>query len=125
MNRRGFLKRVGGAALAVVTAPLYIPSERLDFGVPARRLILSSDYDDAIKTTTLTWDNTFCDAEAIGLMIPIPEKVIDQYEAYEFDLWPNPARTPDAEASARAWSERFRADWPEGAWDAKYGIGTT
>lgn len=52
MNRRGFLKRLGGAGLALVAAPLilpsvpalarpvpaaplYIPSDRLDFGVPS------------------------------------------------------------------------------------------
>lgn len=34
MNRRSFLKRAGGAALAVVAAPLFIPAERLEFGVP-------------------------------------------------------------------------------------------
>lgn len=39
MDRRGFLKRAGGAILTVVAAPLFIPSERLDFGVP-RRIIL-------------------------------------------------------------------------------------
>lgn len=36
IGRRGFLKRIGTAALIVVSAPLYIPSERLDFGVPKR-----------------------------------------------------------------------------------------
>lgn len=40
MNRRSFLKRAGAATLAVVAAPLFIPSERLDFGVPKRRLIV-------------------------------------------------------------------------------------
>jgi hypothetical protein len=34
MNRRSFLRRAGAAALAVVAAPLFIPAERLDFGVP-------------------------------------------------------------------------------------------
>ena len=40
MNRRSFLKRAGAATLAVVAAPLFIPSERLDFGVPKQRLIV-------------------------------------------------------------------------------------
>ena len=34
MNRRGFLKRAGASALAVVAAPLFIPAERLAYGVP-------------------------------------------------------------------------------------------
>jgi hypothetical protein len=34
MNRRSFLRRAGAAALAVVAAPIFIPAERLDFGVP-------------------------------------------------------------------------------------------
>jgi len=40
MGRRGFLKRVGAAALTVVAAPLFVPSERLEFGVPKQRLIV-------------------------------------------------------------------------------------
>lgn len=34
MNRRSFLKRAGAAALIVVAAPLFVPSERLELGVP-------------------------------------------------------------------------------------------
>lgn len=40
MNRRSFLKRAGAATLAIVAAPLFIPSERLDFGVPKPRIIV-------------------------------------------------------------------------------------
>jgi hypothetical protein len=40
MDRRSFLKRAGAAALAVVAAPLFIPSERLEFGVPKARALL-------------------------------------------------------------------------------------
>lgn len=43
MNRRSFLKLAGSAALSVVAAPLFVPSERLDFGVPKQRLIVLSD----------------------------------------------------------------------------------
>lgn len=34
IGRRSFLKRASGIIAAVVAAPLYIPAERLDFGVP-------------------------------------------------------------------------------------------
>ena len=34
IGRRSFLKRASGIIAAVVVAPLYIPAERLDFGVP-------------------------------------------------------------------------------------------
>lgn len=62
MNRRGFLKRLGLGAAAVVASPLitpaekvlalpstplYVPSQRLDFGVPTQRLIMSTDIEAA------------------------------------------------------------------------------
>jgi hypothetical protein len=40
VDRRSFLRRAGAAALTVVAAPLFIPSERLDFGVPKARALL-------------------------------------------------------------------------------------
>lgn len=40
MNRRSFLKRAGAATLAIVSAPLFIPSERLAFGVPKPRIVV-------------------------------------------------------------------------------------
>lgn len=40
MDRRGFLKRAGAAALTVMAAPLSIPSERLDVGVPRQKIVL-------------------------------------------------------------------------------------
>jgi hypothetical protein len=49
MNRRSFLKRAGGVALAVVAAPLYIPPSNLDYGVPIRNLSLSTDIEAAVR----------------------------------------------------------------------------
>lgn len=45
MDRRGFLKRVGATTLAVVAAPLFIPSCRLDFGVPKQALAASESVE--------------------------------------------------------------------------------
>lgn len=62
MNRRSFLKVLGGAATALVaapiltppSAPLFIPSQNLDYGVPSGRLATAS----SISTQTLQqlWD---------------------------------------------------------------------
>jgi hypothetical protein len=43
MNRRSFLKRAGAAGLAIVAAPLYIPAERLAFGVPQHGIAIATD----------------------------------------------------------------------------------
>ncbi len=68
VSRRGFLKLLGAAGAALVTAPtlveaapklitpvpsapLFVPSERLDFGVPTQRLVLSSDVSKAVRET--------------------------------------------------------------------------
>jgi hypothetical protein len=37
------LKLAGAATLSVVATPMFVPSERLDFGVPKQRLIVLSD----------------------------------------------------------------------------------
>lgn len=47
LSRRSFLKRVGAATLAIAAAPLFIPSERLDFGVPHAPIVLPTDEDVA------------------------------------------------------------------------------
>lgn len=79
MNRRGFLRRAGAAVIAAVAAPLYIPSERLDFGVPTqgldapRSLYLPPETWNP-RTTTVTWKNVLSDAEEIATIIPIAEQ---------------------------------------------------
>ncbi len=44
LSRRSFLKRAG-AFVAAVGVPLFIPAERLDFGVPTGRLIVPEPED--------------------------------------------------------------------------------
>jgi hypothetical protein len=53
VNRRSFLKLGAGAAIAPVAAPLFIPAERLEFGVPRPIATASAghtlrEYRDAI-----------------------------------------------------------------------------
>ncbi|HVQ45109.1 MAG TPA: hypothetical protein VMT30_09220 [Candidatus Saccharimonadia bacterium] len=47
MNRRSFLKVLGGTGLSIVAAPLFIPSERLDFGVPRGPIALPTEEEVA------------------------------------------------------------------------------
>lgn len=70
MNRRSFLKRIGLGVAAVAaapalslpsreivtrpSAPLFVPSERLDYGVPTQRLVLSTNIEQAIQTKQWT-----------------------------------------------------------------------
>lgn len=49
MDRRAFLTRLGLGAAAVVAAPLFVPSERLAFGVPTQRLVLSANVAQALQ----------------------------------------------------------------------------
>lgn len=68
VSRRGFLKLLGAAGAAIVaapalaeaapklvtpapSAPLFVPAERLDFGVPTQRLVISSDVAKAVRET--------------------------------------------------------------------------
>ena len=44
MDRRSFLKRAGGFSLAA-GVPLFIPMDRLEFGLPSTRLIVASQPD--------------------------------------------------------------------------------
>ncbi len=70
VSRRGFLKLLGAGAAAIVaapilgemapkivtptpSAPLFVPSERLDFGVPTQRLVMSADVDKAVRETAM------------------------------------------------------------------------
>lgn len=43
-GRREFLKRASGI-IAAVAAPLFIPSDRLDFGVPKQRIVLPEQHE--------------------------------------------------------------------------------
>lgn len=44
MDRRSFLKRAGGFALAA-GVPLFIPMDRLEFGLPSKKIIVASNPD--------------------------------------------------------------------------------
>jgi hypothetical protein len=50
VDRRGFIRRAGAALATVLAAPLFIPSDRLVFGVP--KLILPTIYGDGIHDDT-------------------------------------------------------------------------
>lgn len=52
MNRRSFIKRASGL-LAAVAAPLFIPAERLDFGVP--RTALAAPAPPTIRLPIEDW----------------------------------------------------------------------
>jgi hypothetical protein len=75
MNRRGFLKVLGGAGLSIVAAPLFIPSERLDFGVPRCPIALPTDEEVAEilaaapeqSITINTWSYTAYQVGPIGV----------------------------------------------------------
>lgn len=86
IGRRGFLKILGGTAAAAVAAPLitpaqgivrpgmaplYVPPQNLDYGVPQRSLSLSTDIEAAKRTTTISWKNVFLDAEEIAVRVPM------------------------------------------------------
>lgn len=88
VSRRGFLKRLGLGAAAVVAAPLigqgvtrpggltlpsvplYIPPQNLDYGVP-RKIITATP--EQIESVTLSWRNVFLSAEELAVIVPIPE----------------------------------------------------
>lgn len=89
MNRRSFLKVLGlmGVATAVApslfqttapaappSAPLYIPPQNLDMGVP-RRILTATTLPATLPTTSMTWGNVFWNVEEIAYIIPIPEGV--------------------------------------------------
>lgn len=111
IGRRGFLKILGSAAVAAVaaplitpattaaSAPLFVPSQLLDYGVPTQRLVTATQMPPDLTRgrmemefsqqglatmpdarTTLSWKNTFTDAEAIGVITPIPMLLLqDEY----------------------------------------------
>jgi len=57
ITRRSFFKTAGSAAIAVVSAPLFIPSERLDFGVPTQRLVTAAQMPSQEIITQLWYDH--------------------------------------------------------------------
>lgn len=112
MNRRSFLKLLGATATAAVaapiitptaSAPLYIPSQRLDYGVPrglvtTRALPAWADVEPLLAqamgerlsdtwltgTTTITCDNVFLDVDELAVLVPIPSMLLHDRD---YDLW--------------------------------------
>lgn len=95
LSRRGFLKILGGATVAAVIAPkivlpettvvtptkapLFVPSQNLDMGVP-RRILTATELPPA--TTTLTWKNQFLGAGELAATVPmllLQDNFIRQY----------------------------------------------
>jgi hypothetical protein len=102
-SRRSFLRGLGGGLLAIAAAPLvvpsrapvFIPSDRLEMGVPRpiaaapaiempaelrlpalnpHAYFVSGD-NGLVRWSTMTWKNVFMQAEDIGLILPLPVTV--------------------------------------------------
>lgn len=75
LGRRSFLKILGGAAAATVAAPLikpvsaaplFVPAQHLDMGVP-RRILTATELPPS--TSMLTWQNTMIGPEEVQMLL--------------------------------------------------------
>lgn len=103
MNRRSFLKLLGGTTVAAVaaplitpsTAPLFIPPERLDMGVP-RRILTATELPPRPWRTTLTTPDGVTYTTRV---VPMPQATY--WVDGERGLWPG------SPTSTLTWENKF------------------